>query len=94
MGTAFPRRASRTALSENTRKILAHGAAAARRVLEAAGAIEDYGQRAESATSRTTWGRREWEPIPRTSVVNAWNQAHEVPNLFVVDGSSFATSAA
>jgi choline dehydrogenase-like flavoprotein len=27
-------------------------------------------------------------------VVNAWNQAHEVPNLFVVDGSSFATSAA
>ena len=31
---------------------------------------------------------------PRTSVVDAWNQAHEVPNLFMVDGSSFTTSAA
>jgi choline dehydrogenase-like flavoprotein len=30
----------------------------------------------------------------RRSVVNAWNQAHDVPNLFVVDGSSFTTSAA
>ena len=30
---------------------------------------------------------------PRTSVVNAWNQAHDVPNLFIVDGSSFTTCA-
>lgn len=29
---------------------------------------------------------------PRTSVVNAWHRAHDVPNLFVVDGSSFVTS--
>jgi choline dehydrogenase-like flavoprotein len=26
--------------------------------------------------------------------VNAWHQAHDVKNLFIVDGSSFATSAA
>ena len=31
---------------------------------------------------------------PRNSVVNAWHQAHDVKNLFVVDGSSFTTSAA
>ena len=30
---------------------------------------------------------------PKMSVVNAWNQAHDVPNLFIVDGSSFTTSA-
>jgi choline dehydrogenase-like flavoprotein len=30
---------------------------------------------------------------PNTSVVNAWNRAHDVPNLFIVDGSSFTTSA-
>ena len=30
---------------------------------------------------------------PHTSVVNEWNQAHDVPNLFIVDGSSFTTSA-
>ena len=31
---------------------------------------------------------------PQRSVVNAWHQAHDVPNLFIVDGSSFTTSAA
>jgi choline dehydrogenase-like flavoprotein len=29
---------------------------------------------------------------PRTSVINRDHQAHEVPNLFLVDGSSFVTS--
>ena len=28
---------------------------------------------------------------PRTSVINADHQAHDVPNLFIVDGSSFVT---
>ncbi len=30
---------------------------------------------------------------PKASVVNRWNRAHDVPNLFVVDGSSLVTSA-
>lgn len=30
---------------------------------------------------------------PATSVVNQWGQAHDVPNLFVYDGSVFVTSA-
>ncbi len=29
---------------------------------------------------------------PKTSVVNKWNQSHDIKNLFVVDGSSFVTS--
>ncbi len=29
---------------------------------------------------------------PRTSVLNGWNQAHDVPNLFVTDGSSMSSS--
>ena len=29
----------------------------------------------------------------RTSVLNRWNQAHEVPNLFVTDGACMASSA-
>jgi choline dehydrogenase-like flavoprotein len=28
---------------------------------------------------------------PKTSVLNKWNQSHEIKNLFVVDGSSFVT---
>jgi choline dehydrogenase-like flavoprotein len=31
---------------------------------------------------------------PRKSVVDANHRAHDVPNLYVVDGSSFVTSAA
>jgi choline dehydrogenase-like flavoprotein len=30
---------------------------------------------------------------PKTSVLNGWNQCHDVPNLFVTDGSAMASSA-
>lgn len=30
---------------------------------------------------------------PKTSVLNGWNQAHDVPNLFVTDGASMASCA-
>ena len=30
---------------------------------------------------------------PRKSVLNRWNQSHDVPNLLVVDGSSFVSGA-
>jgi choline dehydrogenase-like flavoprotein len=29
----------------------------------------------------------------KTSYLNAWNQSHEVKNLFVLDGASFSSSA-
>ena len=29
---------------------------------------------------------------PATSVVDAWGRSHDVPNLFVVDGSAWPTS--
>lgn len=30
---------------------------------------------------------------PKTSVLNSYNQSHDIPNLFVTDGSSFCSSA-
>ncbi|MDO3385213.1 GMC family oxidoreductase [Gilvimarinus sp. SDUM040013] len=30
---------------------------------------------------------------PKTSVLNGYNQSHDIPNLFVTDGASFASSA-
>ncbi|MDE2597508.1 MAG: GMC family oxidoreductase [Sphingomonadales bacterium] len=30
---------------------------------------------------------------PKTSVLNGWNQAHDVPNLFVTDGAAMTSSA-
>ena len=29
---------------------------------------------------------------PKTSVLNRYNQSHDVPNLFVTDGSSFVSN--
>jgi choline dehydrogenase-like flavoprotein len=79
--------------SDNTRRMLAHGAEAARRVLDAAGArrVLDSGRVMNFAHYMGTarMGRD-----PKSSVVDAWNQAHGVTNLFIVDGSSFTTSAA
>jgi choline dehydrogenase-like flavoprotein len=30
---------------------------------------------------------------PKTSVLNKWNQSHDVPNLFVTDGAAMSSSA-
>jgi len=78
---------------ENSLKLLAHGARMGRQVLEAAGAIEviDDGP---SRTASHLLGTARMGSDPKRSVVNAWHQAHDVKNLFIVDGSSFVTSGA
>jgi choline dehydrogenase-like flavoprotein len=77
---------------ENSLRLLRHGAAMARRVLEAAGATEIHESSSPTHFAHLL-GTARMGRDPKTSVVNAWNQAHAVPNLFVVDGSSFTTSA-
>lgn len=78
---------------ENSMKILEHGGRMGRRALEAAGAVDilDSGiiQPAFHLLGTVRMG-----DDPKKSVVNAWHQAHDVKNLFVVDGSSFTTSSA
>jgi choline dehydrogenase-like flavoprotein len=79
-------------LGDNSKQLgndmIAHG----RRVLDAAGAssVRDFGL-------SPIWG---WHLLgtarmgadARTSVVDGSNEAHDVPRLFVVDGSSMPTS--
>ena len=79
-------------LSENSEKMIEHGAARAREALEAAGAIEvlDSG---ENGNEAHLMGTARMGNDPATSVVNAWNRAHDVENLYIVDGSSFVTGA-
>ncbi len=78
--------------SQNSLKLLDHGAARGREALEAAGAREvlDSGP---TQPGYHLMGTARMGSDPRTSVVNAWHQAHDVKNLFIVDGSSFVTSA-
>ena len=79
--------------SDNTRKLLEHGAARAREMLQATGATDIHDETPYPWTSHFM-GTARMGSDPRTSVVNAWHQAHDVPNLFIVDGSSFVTSGA
>ena len=76
--------------SENSLKMLKHAEQMGRQVLQAAGA-------AEIGTFQHRWsgghqlGTARMGSDPKRSVVNIWNQAHDVKNLFIVDGSSFTT---
>lgn len=67
---------------------------AAAEVLEAAGArdIQTFNEELapgfcihEMGTARMGWD-------PKSSVLNRWNQAHDVPNLFVTDGACMVSS--
>ena len=77
---------------ENTRRMLAHGTSKARQVFEAAGAAE-IREAPEPSVFAHLMGTARMGSDPKTSVVDARNRAHDVPNLYVVDGSSFVTSA-
>jgi len=80
-------------LSENTLRMLDHGARVARELLNAGGATEVHDEKAFPWTSHFM-GTARMGTDPKTSVANAWHQTHDVPNLFLVDGSSFVTSGA
>jgi choline dehydrogenase-like flavoprotein len=64
-------------------------------ILEAAGAkkVWKYPIEAGNATSRHLMGTCRMGNAPAKSVVNSYGHAHDVPNLFIVDGSNFVTSA-
>jgi choline dehydrogenase-like flavoprotein len=65
-----------------------------REILETAGARKiwfDPSSLEELTYSRHLMGTCRMGDDPKTSVVNRWNRAHDVPNLFIVDGSSLVT---
>ncbi len=63
-------------------------------ILEAAGARRIWGEYNDKpGLSAHLMGTCRMGHDPRRSVVNAWSRAHDVPNLWIVDGSNFVTSA-
>ena len=65
-----------------------------REVLETAGARKiwfDPSSLEELTYSRHLMGTCRMGDDPGSSVVDRWNRAHDVPNLFIVDGSSLVT---
>ncbi len=64
-------------------------------MLEAAGCtnVETYDDEGPPGFSVHEMGTARMGKDPRTSVLNAHNQAHDVPNLFVTDGACMASSS-
>jgi choline dehydrogenase-like flavoprotein len=80
-------------LSENSLALLAHGVARSVEVLQTAGASE---VQANPPAQKVGWhllGTCRMGDDAGRATVDRWGQAHSVPNLFIVDGSTFVTSA-
>jgi choline dehydrogenase-like flavoprotein len=80
-------------VGENSRLALDYGIARAEELLDAAGA---HTVRHDPLARETGWhlmGTARMGDDPATSVVDRWGRAHDVPNLFIVDGSVFVTCA-
>ena len=81
-------------MSENSRKILAHGLSRGKEVMTAAGSTKNL---AFGPVRNTGWhlmGTTRMGTDPDNSVVNEWGRCHDVENLFIVDSSIFVTSGA
>ena len=77
---------------ENSLKMQKFAAEMGRQALEAAGGT-DIQYISYLPNGSHLMGTARMGNDPKRSVVNAWNQAHDVRNLFIVDGSSFVTSS-
>jgi glucoside 3-dehydrogenase (cytochrome c) catalytic subunit len=81
--------------SDNERALWQDGIQQAQRIMKAAGAvfiIPGDGEMSVPGTGIHEMGTARMGHDPGESVLNGFNQAHDVPNLFVTDGS-FMTSA-
>lgn len=77
-----------------SRAALDHGLARAGEILREAGASEVHTVPLRAAAGFHLMGTARMGDDPRTSVVDALGACHDVPNLYIVDGSVFVTSAA
>jgi choline dehydrogenase-like flavoprotein len=78
----------------NEREMLKDMQVTAAEVLEAAGArnIETFNDELPPGLCIHEMGTARMGRDPRTSVLNGWNQCHDVPNLFVTDGACMSSS--
>lgn len=85
----------RVAWSDNERSMARDGRASAAEMLEAAGlrGVETYHEETAPGWYIHEMGGARMGRDPETSVLNGFNQSHEIPNLFVTDGACMTSSA-
>lgn len=93
-GNGIPAPKIHYTLSENSLKMLDHCVAKGKEVLEAAGAKRTFADAPLKPAGWHLMGTARMGTDPSKSVVNEWGRSHDVPNLFIIDGSIFVTSAA
>ena len=83
------------AWSDNELKMIEDMKHTAAEMLEAAGAenITSWAKIAPPGLAIHEVGTARMGNDPKTAVLNRWHQAHDVPNLFVMDGASYPSSA-
>lgn len=79
-------------LGENAIRMLDHSVARGTEILRRAGATDIVGHAPLPYAGWHLLGTARMGTDPRRSVVNEWGRAHDVRNLFIVDGSVFVTS--
>jgi choline dehydrogenase-like flavoprotein len=78
----------------NTKAMMRHAAKQAREIYSALGATDIRDNTDQLGGGCHNMGVARMSSDPRDGVTNRFGQAHDVPNLFVSDGSLFSTSAA
>ncbi|WP_032402311.1 GMC family oxidoreductase [Rhodococcoides fascians] len=79
--------------SENTTKLMEFNLARAKEAHEAAGATEVHLTPLMRDCGWHIMGTARMGVDSSDSVIDEWNRSHDVPNLYVIDGSAFVTSA-
>ncbi|VDC22667.1 GMC family oxidoreductase [Pseudogemmobacter humi] len=79
-------------VSENSTNMLKFHVDRLLEAAEASGAIETAVVHQMRDTGWHLLGTCKMGEDPKTSVVNQWGQTHDVPNLYIFDGSTFPTS--
>jgi choline dehydrogenase-like flavoprotein len=80
-------------MSENSHRLLEFHLTRARESLEAAGAYETVIAPLIRETGWHLLGTCKMGVDPADSVVDAWGRAHDIPNLYIFDGSIWPTSS-
>ena len=80
-------------MSENSKRLLQFHLQRAKESLEAAGARETVIAPLIRETGWHLLGTTKMGRDPATSVVDEWGRCHDVPNLFIYDGSIWPTSS-
>jgi len=92
-GHGIPAPRIRYTLSDNSQRALAFILERGRELMEACGAREVLVQPEVPDSGWHLMGTARMGDDPESSVVDRWGRSHDVPNLFVVDGSVFVTCA-